>query len=306
MNRIVVFGSANMDLVVEVNQLPVAGETRLGGDLRTVFGGKGANQAIAARRLGAEVEFVGAVGDDAFGHRYRGHLEDEGIGTAHLKTIADRPTGCALIFVDARGDNMIVVSPGANHALTSEDVDAASARIESADLVMVQFEIPLPVVQRVLDIASRVGTPVLMNPSPVDPAFAIQETRIQYLVVNEVEAATLSQKSPAGEPERHADHVTALLQSGVETVFLTRGGHSTVVGTREAIVEIPTFQVEVVDTVGAGDAFAGALAVALVEGKEVPESVRFANCAAALATTRLGAQSSLPFRKEVENRLANE
>ena len=299
MSRILVFGSANIDLVVPVKKLPAPGETVLGGDLMTAFGGKGANQAVAAARLGGHVDFVGKLGNDAFGERYLEHLRTEGVGVSRVTREAKRPTGCAMILVEEKGQNQIVVAPGSNHALTPGDVEAASALVEQSDIVLVQLEIPLETVTAVVRRANAAGTPVLLNPSPVNPAFRLKDLRIDYLVLNEVEAEQLTGRACRG-PSGLEDWMTALLAQGARRIILTRGREDTVVAKGVSVDCVATFPVEAVDTVGAGDTFAGALAVASAERMPLVKAVRFANAAAALATTKLGAQTSMPSRKEVE------
>lgn len=300
MTTLAVFGSANMDLVIPVDRLPAPGETRMGSDLMTVFGGKGANQAVAAARLGATVEFIGAVGDDVFGRRYRDHLREEGIGTDFVGVAAGRPTGCAMILVEKSSQNMIVVSPGANHTITPDDVDRAVDAIRRADLVTVQLEIPLETVRRVIQIANREQRPVLLNPSPVDSRFSLEGLSVDYLVLNTVEAEQLS-GIVATCKTTTTQLMDALVSRGAGHVVLTRGKESTVVSNGDRLLEAPTFPVVPVDTVGAGDTFAGAFATAIAEGMELHAAATFANCAAGLSTLKMGAQSSMPKRQDVED-----
>jgi len=303
MSRIVVVGSANMDLVVSVERLPVAGETRLGSDLVTAFGGKGANQAVAAARLGGEVEFVGCFGDDAFGRRYIDHLKEEGVSTRCSTVTAARPTGCAMILVEQGGQNLIVVAPGANHAVTPDHVKQAADAIREADLVLVQLEIPLESVERVFRIANREGTPLLLNPSPVNPAFRLEGLAIDYLIVNAVEVEQLTGVAATADRNHLNEGLEVLLKRGARHVIVTRGAEPSIAVGPSGLLEVPAFSVDPVDTVGAGDTFAGALAVAVTEGMVLGDAVRFANCAAALSTLKLGAQSSMPNRTQVDARL---
>ena len=299
MKPIVVVGSANIDLVAPVERLPVAGETLMGADLVTVFGGKGANQAVAAARLGGHVEFVGCLGNDSHGAEYLAYLETEGIGTSRVARSSGHPTGVALILVDRSGQNSIVVCPGANHALSRREVEEAGALIESAAAVVMQFEIPMDTVLRVLDLAARSGVPVILNPSPVRHDFDLAGKPVAILIVNEVEAEVLSGCRCADEDSAMRAAATLATKTGGR-VIVTRGGDGTVVHDGRTAQVVPAARIgRVVDTVGAGDTFAGALAVAVTEGLDLASAARFANCAAGIATTRMGAQSSMPSRAEL-------
>jgi ribokinase len=294
--HIAIFGSANIDLVAPVHRLPVRGETVMGGDLITVFGGKGANAAVAASRVGGTVHFVAKLGHDQYGANYLGHLNAEKIDTSHVSFCADCPTGTALILVDGEGQNMIVVSPGSNGRLTCDDVESARPVIQAAKVVLVQFEIPLDSVRRVIQIANECNVPVILNPSPYNNNFRFDGLKVNYLIVNDIEALEISGKSwdqPSGV-------VAELLNLGPRKVIVTRGGDETLVASKDELVKVAVSQIKVVDTVGAGDTFCGAFAVAVAEGKPLVAAVRFANCAAGLATTKMGAQASMPLREQVE------
>lgn len=298
MSKIVIVGSANIDLVAKVPRMPTSGETLMGHHFQTFFGGKGANQAVAAARAGGIVEFIGCIGADDFGSQYLENFRNEGIRTALVQRTTDQPTGCALIFVADQGENMIVVCPGANGTLIPAHLDNAVDSIRNASIVVLQFEVPLETVKHVITIANEYGVPVVLNPSPLPPGFQFGSLKLDYLIVNEVEANALTGQS-ASEASQIKSAVQNLFQNVSKAVIVTRGAESTVVVTPETSVEIPTFAVTPVDTVGAGDTFAGAFSVAVAQGQLIEDAVRFGNCAAALATTRLGAQSSMPQRDEI-------
>ena len=298
--RITVVGSVNMDLVLRTARLPAPGETIAGSAFRTIPGGKGANQAVAAARLGAEVHFIGAVGSDDFGRQLRSGLAADGIGLAHLAAVAAESTGVAMILVDAGGQNSIVLSPGANACVGVEQIDAATDLIAGASMLVCQLEIPLPAVTRAIDRARAAGTAVLLNPAPAVPLKRELLSKVDYLVLNETEAALLS-----GVPvvdEASAEAVAArLLQQGAGQVLVTLGDKGVVSASQTAgAVAVHAIPVDVVDTTAAGDTFVGAFAVAVASGVPAPEAVEYAQHAAALAVTKFGAQSSIPNRVEVD------
>jgi len=288
-----VVGSANMDLVVRAPRLPGPGQTVLGTDLLRTPGGKGANQAVAAARLGADVCFVGAVGSDPFGTELVDALRADGIDLSKVVTIADRASGTALIVVDEQGENQIAVAPGANAALSTAHVSAALRDLRAADVVLLQFEIPLATVHHACRLASERGARVILNAAPATQIENELLALIDVLIVNAGEAAILSQQS---DVERAA---ATLSQRGPPVVIVTRGADGLLLTEGSATTHVPAQRVDVVDTTAAGDAFCGAFAAALAEGQTPHTAAIFASVAAALATTRLGAQASLPTRKEV-------
>jgi ribokinase len=298
--NIVVVGSLNMDLVVRMPRIPRPGETLLGGVFKTYLGGKGANQAIAAARLGAHVTMIGCVGDDAFGQEMRVALENEGIDTAHVLVHPEAATGVALIQVDKKGQNSIAVASGANFRLTGSDVEKAMQTIGEFGAVVMPLETPLETVYTAAKIASRRGAKVLLNPAPAQVLEKEFLKLVDVLLPNEHEIA-LTIGLPVQSTLDVRDAAPKLLQVGVKNVIVTMGGHGAILfdeSGRE--ITIPACQVKAVDTTAAGDCFVGALAVFLCEGKFLPAAAEFANAAAALSVTRAGAQSSLPRREEVE------
>ena len=302
---ITIVGSSNSDLVVRVRQLPRPGETVIGGNLVVAGGGKGANQAVAARRLGAEVYFVARVGTDAFGEQAIDAYRAEGVRTDFVVRTPDVPSGVALIVVDDAGENQIAVAPGANAHLTPYDVEAATAAIDASAVVVMQLEVPLETVRATIRAAKRAGKIVLLNPAPAPPEGLPSDLLgdVDVLNPNRHEASALT--GIAVEDVRSAEEAgRRLLRHGVGTVVMTLGKEGALLITADGTRLIPAFAVDVADTTGAGDAFTAGLAVALAERKSVDDAARLANACGAIATTRLGAQPSMPFRSEVERLLA--
>lgn len=304
---IVVVGSSNTDLVVRVRAIPRAGETVLGGNVERVAGGKGANQAVAAARLGARVVFIGCVGDDSFGEETQDTLAREGLLLDHLRMVAGVPSGVALIAVAESGENSIVVAPGANAHVSEEDVERAEPVIRTARVVVAQLEVPLAPVTRAFALAHAAGVATLLNPAPapmqVLPADLL--VVIDVLVCNETEAEALTglQARGVAQAERTA---RMLLERGPRLVVLTCGGDGCLVCDAQGSTHIPAFRVHVVDTTAAGDAFIGAFAHRLAQGDEPIEAARYASAAAAISVQRAGAQPSLPTAGEVEVFLAGQ
>ncbi len=299
MPRICVIGSANVDHTLALPRLPRPGETVSGGMLLTNLGGKGANQAVAARKLGAEVRMLGAVGEDGPGREIRERLDAVGIDVSGVVAAPDAATGTALIFVDAEGRNQIGVAPGANHRLTVEMLRPYEGAIAWADVVVCQLETPLPVVRWALEEAHRHGVRAILNPAPVRELPDDLLGLVAYLTPNEGEAAALA-GLPLGDMDSARGAGRRLLERGAATVIVTLGGEGALVCQRDRIVHFPAFPVTVVDTTAAGDAFNGALAVGLAAGGTLEEAVPLAGAAAALTCTRRGAQDSLPERADVE------
>lgn len=303
MPRVVVLGSSGYDLTIRLARLPRPGETLLGGQLLTGPGGKGANAAIAARRAGAEVVFLTAFGDDDFGRQIREHDLREGLELGHAKTTPGVPNQVALIFVGEDGQNLIGVAPGASAALTPEDIDALPDSVfDQGGVLLACLEIPIATVARGLRRAKAAGMTTILNPAPADPALLDTAGAdflrcVDILTPNEEEARVL-----AGLPAGTSDATAAALRGrGVGALVQTLGGDGClVVATDGPPVLLWPFRVEVVDTVGAGDAFNGALAVALAEGRSLVEAARWASAAGALAVTKPGAQGGLPHRAEID------
>jgi len=293
---LLVVGSANADLVIGVDRRPAAGETVLGSDLATHPGGKGANEAVAAARLGARTALLARVGDDAHGQLLTDSLRAAGVDTTGVLT-GGAPTGVALITVDPSGGNSIVVSPGANAHLTPADVAAARELVAASRVVSLQLEIPLDTVAAAASAAAEAGARVVVNPSPPAPLPPQVLAVCDPLVVNEHEARSLLATADAGgTPE---DWAAGLLALGPRSVVITLGGDGALAATAEGSVLVPSLTVEVVDTTGAGDAFTGALAWRLGVGDDLVTAVRFAVRVGAASVTKPGAQQSYPTLKEV-------
>lgn len=286
---ITVVGSINMDLVVGTERFPKQGETVLGNLYTTVPGGKGANQAVAAARLGDQVHIVGAVGSDAFGTQLLDGLEKEQINTQGVKK-TNGASGIANILL-SEGDNRIIVVPGANHELTKSDIDAQKKVIEKSSLVILQLELPIPVVEYTLQLAKELGVPVILNPAPAG-GFTEAMKQADFLTPNETEAEELFGTNWELELERYPNRMV---------VTLGKNGARYFDGDKHVTVE--GFPTQAVDTTGAGDTFNGALAVALAEGSKFKEAVRFANAAASLSVEKFGAQGGMPNRTEVVSRM---
>jgi ribokinase len=302
MSKVVVVGSINMDLVVRSPRFALAGETILGHTFDTIPGGKGANQAVAARRMGAEVAIVGRVGDDEFGQTLRRNLAAEGINTECLQITPSESTGVALITVDDNGENTIIVVPGANGRLTVDDIEGARDLIAGADILLMQLEIPLPVVERAAQIASESGVTVMVNAAPARTLPGALLSTVDYLVVNETEALLVAGTTTGS----HEEAARTLLSTGVRNVVVTLGPEGSLLVASDApSVAVPAYRVRPVDTTAAGDGFAGAFAVALADGAPAAEALRWGNAEGALAVTREGAQPSLPTRSEVEEFMTN-
>jgi len=298
MTDIVVLGSLNMDLLIRTPRMPLEGETIHGQDLKMIPGGKGANQAVAAAKLGASVAMVGKVGHDTFGTDLVNGLVAYGVDTSLVGVDSGSPTGTAVIIIDQEGENRIIVSAGANGHVIKEDVDQAESFLRQAIVVALQFEIPLDVVDYALTKASGFGATTILNPAPCRPVSPEFLARADYLVLNETETQTLTGHR-VNNLEEAEDAAQTLLRWGVAEVILTLGESGALLANKEGVTHVPARKVQVVDTTGAGDAFIGALAVALTRGLHSSDAVHYATCAGTLAVTKLGAQTSLPSAEEL-------
>lgn len=297
--KIVVIGSCNTDMVISMDHLPLPGETLIGGEFFMNSGGKGANQAVAAARLGGNVSFIAKVGNDPFGKRALEQYRAEGIDVKHILTDPEQPSGVALIMVDAQGENSIAVASGANAHLTTKDINNAKEILSRADIVLMQLETPITTVEHAANVAKRSGAKVILNPAPAQPLPESLLQNLHILIANETEAEFISgtQITDMDSVARAAD---ILCDKGVEKVVITLGSRGAFVKERGNYHQIPGLKVKAVDATAAGDTFCGALCVALAEGKNLTEAVTFANRCAAVTVTRMGAQSSLPYRSEIE------
>jgi ribokinase len=299
---IAVVGSLNMDLVARSPRIPQPGETIIGSDFHTVPGGKGANQAVAAARLGGQVSIIGRVGQDAFARAMLDNLAAAGVDFTFVIQDPVAATGVALITVDDAGQNTIVVAPGANMCLSPFDVEAAEAAIAAASVLLLQLEIPLDVVTRAAEVAHAHGVKVILNPAPAQPLPASLLALVDIIIPNEIETALLT-GLPVGSQAEVEIAAAALRQAGAGTVILTLGARGALLASQTETTLFPAFKVTPIDTTAAGDAFVGGLAVALAENKPLTEAMQWGCAAGALAATKLGAQSSLPVRLELEHLL---
>ena len=307
--HLVVFGSLNMDLVIQAPRHPRPGETLTGGPFRTIPCGKGANQAVAAARLGGQVTMIGAVGADSFGDELIANLAAAGVDTSRIDG-SPEATGLALITVSESGENTIILAPGANGTVSARTAWENEQTIAAADVLLLQLETPLSAVLAATQIAGRHRVPVILNPAPARPLPAELLRNVSYLIPNEHEAALLA-GLPTGADEEAAQAAAALQTMGVGQVVVTLGERGALLcdapdvseSARRVPTIIPSFPVQAVDTTAAGDAFVAAFAVALTEGRPVVEAVRWGCAAGALACTTFGAQPSLPTRAAVEKML---
>jgi len=297
--KILVLGSSNVDLILKIPRFHHPGETITGKSLVTVFGGKGANQAIAAKRLGGKVSFITKLGDDHYGQSYRWYLIKNGFDRNSILKHKELPTGIALIELNPEGENRIIVSPGANGSLSEKDLKRFGPLWKGINVFVTQLEIPLPTVKMGLEIAKDHGALTLLNPSPPIRLSPDILSWVDFLVPNEWEAQFLTglKMKRKQDIRKIAER---LLEMGIKNVVITLGPKGLYFKNRTKEIWVAGFKVKVVDTTAAGDAFMGAFACGLSEDKPVQEVLRFANAAGALTTTKLGAQPSLPLEKEVE------
>ncbi|MCF7975690.1 MAG: ribokinase [Phycisphaerae bacterium] len=298
-NRIVVVGSSNTDMIVQTPRIPRPGETILGGTFNTAAGGKGANQAVACARAGGQVTFVARVGRDMFGDQAMMGFRQDGINIDHVIRDETAPSGVALIIVDDQGENSIAVASGANGNLSVSDVEAAAEAIESAGIVLMQLETPIETIEAAAVLAVQNNVQVILNPAPAQVLSDALLRQITILTPNETEAEMLTGVGVHHEADA-AKAAQVLIDRGVTSVIITMGASGAYVHSAEFQGMVPGFSVSPVDTTAAGDTFNGTLAVALAEGKALAEAVTFANAAAALSVTVLGAQPSAPDRNAIE------
>jgi ribokinase len=298
MSKIVVVGSANADLMIATAELPKPGETVRGHDFLVAPGGKGANQATAAARLGGDVGFIGSIGDDDFGKSLKASLLDSGVHTTHLHV---RPfsTGVALVVSETSGENSIVVAAGANEFLLPADIDAATDEIAKASIVLCQFESPVATIEHLIEVAKKCGVAVLLNPAPARPVTDAMLNGIRFLVPNRHELADLT-GLPTGTIGDVEDAAKALLGRGVQTVITTLGREGVLRATVDGARVFPAPIVQAVDTTGAGDTFVGAFAAEWCRTSDVDAAVVFAQRAAAYSVTKRGAQASMPWLSDLD------
>ncbi len=298
MQKIIVIGSSNVDLTARVRTLPRPGETIGGARLHQANGGKGANQAVAAARLGADVTFLTCLGNDANGEMLSAQFAAEGIDTSKIKFSAT-PTGTALIFVDDNAENCIAVAPGSNNDLLPADVEGIRDSISGAAYMLLQLEIPMPTVEKAILLADEAGVRTILNPAPMAPLSDGILKHVWLLTPNQTEAHSLTGIA-VNDEEDARKAADALLAKGVGNVIITMGSKGSLVCTPGETTFVSARKVKAVDTTGAGDVYNGALVAALAEGKSLVSAARIATAASAVAVTRMGAQTSAPHRNELE------
>lgn len=298
MKKILVIGSSNTDLITNVERFPEAGETISGKQFLQVMGGKGANQAVAAKRLGGDVMFVTCLGNDSNGRNTLSYFQNEGLDVSRTLLVDHAPTGTAVILVNDEGENCIVVTPGANHELLPQHISNIEEEIGRAAMVVLQMEIPFDTVTKVIAIAAAHKVPVLLNVAPAREVGADLLKMVDILVVNETEGEKVSGQSIAVVGEEGV--IDSLMTMGARTVILTLGKRGCIVKNYTVSKHIPAYDVDAVDTTAAGDTFCGAVVAGLSKGKDLVEAVKFATAASAICVMRMGAQPSIPGEEEVK------
>lgn len=298
--KILVIGSSNTDMVIKTSRFPLPGETIIGGDFFMAMGGKGANQAVAAKRSGGEVSFVGKIGKDIFGQRAVGYLKDEGINVNYVKTDPEKHSGIAVITVNRTGENSIIVAHSSNNSLSPSDIMDISEAIDSSEIILLQLEIPLETVSFIAEYASKQNKTIILNPAPAAVLPNSLYKNISIIIPNESETELLTGISVKDETSA-MEAASILVNKGVKTVIITMGSRGAFVFSEKFTSLVSAPKVNAIDTTGAGDTFCGALSVKISESCNLKEAVLFANHAAAISVTRFGAQPSIPTKEEVLN-----
>lgn len=301
-NRIVVLGSLHTDLIIKVDSIPSLGETVLGKSFLRSPGGKGANQAVAAAKLGANVAMIGRIGSDFFGHELIKNMRRFGVNTEYMIEDESTYTGVALIMVDNKGNNIIAVASGADMNCCKDDVYLARRMIEETDVLLIQLEIPLSVVQYAIDLAYNYGVRIILNPAPAQKLPNSLLKKIDILIPNESEAEILSgMRIDNLSSAKNAAY--KILDSGVNDVILTMGREGALMVNDDESVHVKRVDVKAIDTTGAGDAFCGAMAVTVSSGMDLVDAVRYSNIVGALTTRKIGAQEAMPTEREFDDYL---
>lgn len=297
MSKIIVLASINMDVVVTVEKHPQLGETIFGDELHFIPGGKGSNQAVAANRLGEDVQLIGRLGNDGFGQTLRTFLSDENLDLTYLKTIDNAPTGTALITVNSDSENTVIVVSGANQMIQPDEV--ADIPITSDAVIVAPFEVPQPAIKALFQRARSVGARTVLNPAPAQAFSDGLQELVSYLIVNETELAYFANRPLTEDHDELVASARALCLPG-QTVIVTLGKRGLICVNADEVIALPGHRVPTVDTTGAGDCFVGSFAVALSEGMPLDSALAFANRAASISVQRLGAATSLPYRHELD------
>jgi ribokinase len=298
--KLVVIGSSNMDLVISLPRIPAVGETVLGGKSSMVFGGKGANQAVASIRSGGDIAFIAKVGNDLFGENMKNHFKQEGFRIDLILTDENEPTGIAQIFVSEKGENSIAVAPGANMKLVPKDIEPFTDLIKNSKVVLLQLETPLETVEYIADIAYQNNVKLILNPAPAQKLSEDLLRKVWLITPNETETSLLTgiEVVGAASAEKAAKN---LLKMGVKNVIVTLGENGSLLCNGDGVEHFKVFEAKAVDTTAAGDVFNGTLAVAITNDKSLQEAINFAAAAAAISVTREGAQPSIPTHTEINN-----
>ena len=296
-NKILILGSSNTDMTIKSEVLPVPGQTVTNGSFYMGPGGKGANQAVAAARLGGNAKLVCKVGKDIFGDNAVKHYREEGLDVSGVLR-SDLPSGIALINVDAKGENCIAVAPGANADITEAEIDGIADEIRASAILLLQLEIPLPAVMRAAKIAHEAGVKVVLNPAPFRPLPDEIFRYVDLFIPNETELAAFT-GMPVESQETALAAAHAMVEKGVKEIIVTLGSKGSLITDGVSVRPVQAFKVNAVDTTAAGDTYCGALCVALSEGKSLEEATLFASKASALSVTKAGAQASMPYRNEI-------
>ncbi len=304
---VLIIGSSNMDLNIYSQRLPKPGETVTGGKFKQFLGGKGANQAVAAVRSGANTKFIGKIGKDAFGDQMMAQLTKEGIDMAHMLRDSQEPSGVAFIMIDEKGENMISVAPGANFKLTPEEVRKESELIRNASVIVVQMEIPIETISEIFTIATKGNAVKILNPAPLKPIPIDLIKKIDVIIPNEGELFRLREllgfKDIEGEgKEKIITACRDVVKFGAKTVITTLGSKGCLLFDKNQVIEVPALKVTAIDTVGAGDCFNGVVASKLSQGEPLLSAVQYAIVAAAIKVTRKGAQAGMPYKQEIEEK----
>ncbi len=297
---IAVVGSSNMDLVVKSKRIPAVGETILGGDFIMVPGGKGANQAVSAAKLGAQVFFIAKLGDDIFGSQSLNNFKKEGVNTKYVIQTKQAPSGVALIMVDEEGNNLIVVAPGANQRLSPQDVKEAESDIASSGALVAQLEVPIETIEFAAGLANKCKVPFILDPAPAQKLSPQLLKMVDVLTPNETEAQLLTDIE-VKDQESAGVAAQKLLECGVKNIILTMGANGFLSASKEGTEFVPAKKVNAADSTAAGDAFTGSLAFGMAQGKTLTDAALFANNVAAISVTKMGAQPSMPTLQEVES-----